>query len=313
MASLVERSESGQTLRGNRHDSLLVSDGTWRIARQRSWLALALAALSACGGGSSNDGITPPPPPPPPTCNTAVPANGSITGLPNNYYVSATGKCGANLVAALHQVVKNHRVLGYTFARDSLYAFVDRGNMAEIVDVYAGKVATGVVSRATAAQFGFNTEHAWPRSRGAENDPALSDLNHLFTSDETANTNRNNHPFGVVTGQVSWSTTPVNGEQSKLGFDATGAIVFEPRASRRGDLARALFYFYVRYKPQPPSGFSLQNFTKERELLLAWHAADPPDDYERARNNAVYRAQGNRNPFIDWPVFATAIGVANFN
>jgi endonuclease I len=278
----------------------------------RAWPLVAVWLLAACGGGSSNDGITPPPPPPP-TCTTAVPANGAIAGLPDNYYANAKSKCGTALVTALHQIVRNQRVLGYTFARDSLYAFVDRGNMATIVDVYAGRVATGVVSRATAAQFGFNTEHAWPRSRGAENDPALSDLNHLFTSDETANTNRNNHPYGLVTAQVSWSTTPVNGEQSKLGFDAVGAIVFEPRASRRGDLARALLYFYVRYKPQPPSGFSLQNFSKERELLLAWHAADPPDEYERARNNAVYRAQGNRNPFIDWPQFAAAIGVANFN
>jgi hypothetical protein len=50
--------------------------------------------------------------------------------------------------------------------------------------------------------------------------------------------------------------------------------------------------------------------------LLAWHAAHPPTDYERNRNNAIYsgvnvsgiiRAQGNRNPFIDFPQFADAI------
>ena len=285
-----------------------------RRVQSRAFIPFSFVVVASCSSGGSNDGITPPPPPPPPpTCTTAVPANGTISGLPDNYYQGAKSKCGADLVAALHQIVRTQRVLGYTFARDSLYAFVDRGNIAVIVDVYAGKVATGVVSRATAAQFGFNTEHAWPRSRGAENDPALSDLNHIFTSDEQANSNRLNYPYGIVTGTPSWSSTPVNGESSKLGFDAGGAIVFEPRASRKGDLARALLYFYVRYKPQPPSGFSLQNFTKERELLLAWHAADPPDDYERARNANVYRAQGNRNPFIDWPAFATAIGLANLN
>jgi len=50
--------------------------------------------------------------------------------------------------------------------------------------------------------------------------------------------------------------------------------------------------------------------------LLAWHRAFPPSDYERARNNAIYAgvtvggttyAQGNRNPFIDFPQFADAI------
>lgn len=281
------------------------------VLRGKRALVVLLSLVAACGGG--NQGVTTQPPPPPATCETVVPANGTVPGLPDNYYSAAKAKCGAALVTALHQIVRNQRVLGYTFARDSLYAFVDRGNLAEIVDIYAGRTATGVVSRATALQFGFNTEHTWPRSRGAENDPALSDLHHLFTSDEDANAQRSNHPFGVVTGQVSWSVTTPGGEVSRTGLNSMGTIVFEPRVSKRGDLARALLYFYVRYKPQPPSGFSLQNFSKERELLLAWHAADPPDAYERARNNNVYRAQGNRNPFIDWPAFGEAIGVAHLN
>lgn len=281
------------------------------VRRHSAWCGFAFVTLASCGG-SNGTTTQPPPPPPPPSCQTAVPANGSVSGLPDNYYIAARAKCGADLVAALHQIVRTQRVLGYTFARDSLYAFVDRGNMAVIVDIYAGKPANGVTTRATALQFGFNTEHAWPRSRGAENDPALSDLNHLFTADSAANFNRSNHPFGIVAGTVSWTSPNVSGEVSRVGLNATGAIVFEPRPSKRGDLARALLYFYVRYRPQPPSGFSLQNFNRERELLLAWHAADPPDDYERARNAAVYRAQGNRNPFIDWPAFASQIGVSGF-
>ena len=278
----------------------------------RRVVLLAFPLVSAgCSGDSSDSGITLPPPPP--SCTTAVPANGSVVGLPDGYYSAAKSKCGDALIAALHQIVRNQRILGYTFARDSLYAFVDRGNMAVIVDIYAGKTATGVVSRATALASGFNTEHAWPRSRGAENDPALSDLNHLFTADSAANSKRSNHPYGVVTGQVMWSISTPGGETTRVGTSSSGITVFEPRASRRGDLARALLYFYVRYRPQPPSGFSLQNFAREREMLLAWHTADPPDDYERARNNAVFRAQGNRNPFIDWPAFASAIGAANFD
>src|SRR3546814_17077055 len=38
---------------------------------------------------------------------------------------------------------------------------------------------------------------------------------------------------------------------------------------------------------------------------LAWHQADPPDDAERGRNEVVYSFQGNRNPFIDHPEWAT--------
>lgn len=35
--------------------------------------------------------------------------------------------------------------------------------------------------------------------------------------------------------------------------------------------------------------------------LLQWNTDDPVDDKERARNDAVYVVQGNRNPFIDHP------------
>ncbi|MBX2850648.1 MAG: endonuclease [Phycisphaeraceae bacterium] len=41
-----------------------------------------------------------------------------------------------------------------------------------------------------------------------------------------------------------------------------------------------------------------------REL---WHAQDPPDDWERGRNDRVEAVQGNRNPFIDRPEFAERV------
>ena len=37
------------------------------------------------------------------------------------------------------------------------------------------------------------------------------------------------------------------------------------------------------------------------DVLRAWHDADPVGDYERHRNAAIQEAQGNRNPFIDFP------------
>ena len=40
--------------------------------------------------------------------------------------------------------------------------------------------------------------------------------------------------------------------------------------------------------------------------LLAWHQADPVDAAERERNEVIYSFQGNRNPFIDHPEWATA-------
>jgi endonuclease I len=40
---------------------------------------------------------------------------------------------------------------------------------------------------------------------------------------------------------------------------------------------------------------------------VKWSEEDPPDAFERARNNLVFRAQLNRNPFIDRPDFAPLV------
>lgn len=239
----------------------------------------------------------------------AAPAYRADTTLPSGYYSAAEGKTGAALIAALHRIVCRARVLGYDAARDSMYAFVeDPDNNDLMADVYVGRVAT-VNSRATAAAAGFNTEHSWPQSRGAQTDPANSDIHHLFPSDAAANSERSNLPFGVVVTPMWTSPDPDNdGDVSKRGLNAQGQMVFEPRNAKKGDVARALLYFYVRYNSRRTANYSLANFNLEEATLIQWAAADPPDAFERQRNSLAYRAQGNRNPFIDRPEFVAAAG-----
>ncbi len=42
-------------------------------------------------------------------------------------------------------------------------------------------------------------------------------------------------------------------------------------------------------------------------LLLQWHKEDPVDAFEVARNQSIYEAQNNRNPFVDKPEFVHLI------
>ena len=36
----------------------------------------------------------------------------------------------------------------------------------------------------------------------------------------------------------------------------------------------------------------------QRKMFEEWSAADPVDNWERLRNERVFAAQGNRNPFV---------------
>jgi len=72
----------------------------------------------------------------------------------------------------------------------------------------------------------------------------------------------------------------------------------------KGDVARGIFYLDIRYNAlQLVNGFPFDQQGKFGDLatLLDWHRNDPPDDFERNRNNIVYGWQNNRNPFIDHP------------
>lgn len=245
-------------------------------------------------------------------CQVVEPAAGTDNpNVPAGYYAAAEGRSGTALLQALHDIVDGHERFDYTAARDSLYAIVDDWDDDDLItDLYVGRVET-VNSRASAASVDFNTEHLWPRSLGADIETAAgTDLHSLRTADEVANGQRLNHPFGDIVGTATWTSPAVEGqaERSRLGRDAAGRTVFEPRPSMRGDVARALLYFYVRYRAEPTATFSLANFNVEEQTLIRWAQQDPPDDAERARHERAYRVQGNRNPFVDRPQFLVAIG-----
>ena len=70
-------------------------------------------------------------------------------------------------------------------------------------------------------------------------------------------------------------------------------IIFEPPNGHKGNVARALFYFSVRYQIK---------ISKLQEYYLKkWHQQDPVDEFEKWRNDQIEDIQGNRNPFIDMP------------
>ncbi|HNW44895.1 MAG TPA: endonuclease [Elusimicrobiales bacterium] len=150
----------------------------------------------------------------------------------------------------------------------------------------------------------INAEHIWPQSYFNSNLPMVADLHHLAATFSVPNGRRGNLKFGMVANS-SYATSA----GSKL-----GGGMYEPANAAKGNVARAMFYFVVRYYDRSiRNGMNYSEFwTKNLPMLLEWNRQDPPDANELRRNDQVESYQGNRNPFIDDYTLADKIGTAVF-
>jgi deoxyribonuclease I len=196
-----------------------------------------------------------------------------------------------------------HQSIGYDNARRAVmgeFFLVSEGQRYGLVDLYCETVlwqeefagAKPAPQKVPDPKIA-NTEHSWPQSKFNKyfpQDLQKSDLHHLFSVSSVVNSARSSLSFG----DVRVATQPLKCESSKLGLsDRGGETVFEPPSSHKGNVARALFYFSVRYKT--PIDLA------EEETLREWHRLDPVDDGEAKRNQRIFELQKNRNPFVDFP------------
>lgn len=205
-----------------------------------------------------------------------------------------------SLENALHDYTRSgHAGKSYNTARNHMYGvgsgigFDIHGGVIECI--YTGRTAEPDGTRFPDSL--INTEHSWPQSDGAGSSPAQGDLHHLFPSYSVANSRRSSFQFGeteCVGTECTWAESG-----SELGPDASGQTVFQVRPEYRGDIARAHFYFSVRYERSIPND--------EETVLKAWNTQDPPSERERERNDAIEGIQNNRNPFVDYPSMANRI------
>jgi hypothetical protein len=135
--------------------------------------------------------------------------------------------------------------------------------------------------------FKLNIEHTWPQSKGAKKYPAKSDMYHLFVTTKASNSKRSNLPFCIVEVPF-WE---LGG--SAQGIDYQSQDCFEPRDIHKGNVARAMFYFSIRYELP---------INEDQEVVLRkWHDLDPVDEREIERAEIIKTLQGNSNPFINDP------------
>ena len=250
---------------------------------------------------------------------------------PPGYYSSANGLSGTVLQQALHDIIDKHNVLSYTPGIWNAVKLTDARSDGTVWDMYSDNPAgtnpynytfvTNQCGNYNSESDCYNREHSFPKSWFDDASPMYTDLNHIFPTDGYVNNRRGNYAFGE-TDSPSWTSQNGSkvGPSSVSGFSGT---VFEPIDEYKGDFARAHLYMAVRYYGEDSSwpGGEMTDGAQPVEwalnMLLQWHSNDPVSQKETDRNNQVFNRQGNRNPFIDYPIFAEKIwsssGISEMN
>ena len=172
------------------------------------------------------------------------------------YYsgIDATTLGPQGLKAALHNLIDDHTVVSYGNAWDALSVLDRSPSDATMVQMIYSDLLHDAAS-ARGISTGWNREHAWPRSYGiGSSGPDYSDLHALYACDWNVNSARSNRFFDDCTS--SQCTSPAHVEASAT--TAKDTQRFQPPASVRGDLARAMFYMAVRYDGSEPSTSDLE-------------------------------------------------------
>ena len=210
---------------------------------------------------------------------------------------------GENLLQYIFQEYSVSNPLGYNGARDQMYSSIDKIN-GQIIGVYTGYTITSN-NRTDAFNKGINTEHVWPQGLFDKNEPMRGDIHHIFPTRIEANSARSNYPFDEIpdnqTDKWFYLSNESNGIPSSnidLYSELDNGRAFEPREDFKGNVARAIFYFWSVYQNRAVVKDDVSFFNGMKDILYDWHKLDPVDEMEWNRSLGAEQVQGNRNPFI---------------
>ncbi len=228
---------------------------------------------------------------------------------PAGYYNGTEGLSGDNLKQALHNIIKDHVDFSYSYSRSIMdYTDQDPDNPDNVILFYLQE------SR-NADEYGsggdyINREHVWAKSHGDFSGirPMDSDVHNLHPADASVNEDRSNKDFDNI--------QPLGSQHSEALYCYYTDSTWEPGPLTKGQVARTLFYMATRYEGDgSESDLELVNHNNTSpnplhgnlDALLEWNREYPPSEFEKRRNERLYRIQQNRNPFVDHPEFADFI------
>lgn len=235
--------------------------------------------------------------------------------IPVDYYNTALGKSNATLKTALHQIIEVGTRLTYGSGSNSTWSGFEKTDLdpdGYVWDMYSNNKVKFPGNGATPS--GLNIEHSVAKSWwGGTNNYAYKDLYHLNPSNAQANSARGSYPLGVNNGGT-FDNGCIKVGNNTFGSEYNGKC-FEPLDEYKGDFARAYLYMFTCYEDFNWIGTNAPTMlvanetwpmlkTWAKNLLLQWSRQDPVSEKELKRSAEIYKIQGNRNPFIDYPELA---------
>ena len=232
---------------------------------------------------------------------------------PAGYYDSAHGKSDQSLREAINRIISDHKVIRYSSTDEAMTTIdADPINKNNVILIYSRRSDPS----SNCCSSGWNREHLWPNSYGIDSKgPAYSDIHALRPCDSNVNSSRGNKHFDESDPNSRYFKFPSHPEATLCSSDNNS---WSPPESRKGDIARAMFYMDIRYEgkngePDLELTDDLAEITSSNskmgslKTLLIWHILDPVSEEEKIRNDRVYENQNNRNPFIDRPQWVNSI------
>ena len=238
-----------------------------------------------------------------PVTSTPVTSTPTTSQEFNGYYNSVNLEAeGTTLLNALKTLVNSGFVSGsYSNAWNvAKIGDQDINNANNIIQIYSRFTRPKSEQNSGSGEDNWNREHVVPKSAmnncSTDVKGPCTDYHNLWASDTKVNATRGNNKFGVVSSGAFVKDSKGRETPARL----SGGI-FDPNSEARGEVARATFYMIIKWN------FST-TINGNFNTLLEWNRQYPPTAArEIKRNNAVYNAQHNRNPFIDYPQLADAI------
>ena len=241
--------------------------------------------------------------------------------IPEGYYDNLKGLSGGDLKTAIYNTIKNPDTPGYgPGANKTWWAFYETDQLPDgtYLNRYSDlKFEVGErgsrpkkdikgTTNSKGDYIEMNIEHSFPKSWwGGTEGSIYNDLFNLYPSDNSTNSAKSN----LVMDRVASVST--DDGYTKIGRGTNvSENVWEPIDTYKGDFSRGYMYMISAWQNYKWVKVGLQFLDNNlyptfkqwaADLYSEWCRLDVPDQIEIDRNEAVYRIQGNRNPYIDFP------------